>query len=55
MSLVHHLTHGLIVSPLKGVANIENPLDLSDHIFSPEEILLGNLFANLFQPNPLGV
>ena len=55
MGLVHHLADSLVVTPFKGVADVENPLDLSDDIFRPEEILLGDLFAYFFEPNPLGV
>ena len=55
MGLIHHLSNGLIVTSLKGVADIQNPLDLTDDIFSPQEILLGNLLADFLQPNSLGV
>ena len=55
VSLVHHLADRLIISSLKGVADVKNPLDLSDDIFGPQEILLGNLLADFLQPNSLGV
>ena len=55
MGLVHHLSHGFIVTSLKSVADIEDPLDLSDDIFCPEEVFFRNLFADLFEPYPLGI
>ncbi len=55
MSLVHHLTNCLIIIPFKGVADIQDPLDLSNDIFGPEEVFLGNLVADLVQPQALGI
>ena len=55
MGLVHHLSNGLVVSPLKGVADIENPLHFAYDIFGAQEVLLGNLRPDLLKPEPLRV
>ena len=55
MGLVHHLSNGLVVSPLKGVADIENPLHLAYDIFGAKEVLLGNLRPDLLKPESLRI
>ena len=55
MCLIHHLSDSLIVRPFKSIADIEHSLNLSDNILRTEEILLRNKFADLFEPNPLGI
>ena len=50
MGLIHHLTHGLVVSALEGIADIQHTLNLADNVLRPQEILLRNLLADLVQP-----
>ena len=55
VGLIHHFADRLIVASLEGVADVEHPLHLTDHVFGAEEILLGNLFADLIEPDALGI
>ena len=55
MGLIHHLSDSLVVASFKGVADVEDPLNLSDNILGSEEVFFGNLGANLIQPYSLGV
>ena len=55
MSLVHHLAGSLIVSALKGVADVQHALDLADDVLRAEEILLRNLGTHFLKPDTFSV
>ena len=55
MGLVHHLADGLVVVPFKGVAHVQHPLNLTDDIFRPDEVLLADFAPDFVEPYALRV
>ena len=55
MRLVHHLADRFEIASLQGVADIQDALYLADDVFGAEEVLFGNLLADLIEPDALGV
>jgi hypothetical protein len=55
MSLVHHLADGLIIASFKSIADVQNPLHLTDYILRADKVFLGDAVAHLVEPYPLGV
>ena len=55
VSLIHKLTHSLVVSPFESIADVKHALHFANHVLGTQEVLLRNLSAHLVEPEPVAV